>query len=162
VSSKRATVKNILPLGTWVITPYGAGEVTAASNQQATITGLFRNQRRDYLLGGGGHTWETERHVYGIAEARSLRQATEAQAREVLDAELAKQAEVEAAFHRREAERVERERLTAQRTRILKDIGRRLDLMDADALDRLERSLSDIAPVVDALCLQSPTPKGAP
>jgi len=155
VSSKRTTVKDVLPLGTWVITPYGAGEVTAASNQQATITGLFRNQRRDHFFGGGAYTWDTERHVYGIAEARSLRQATEAQAREVLDAERAKQAEVEAAFHRREAERVERERLTAQRTRIAREIGRRLETLDADALDRLERELSDLAPIKEALCLRS-------
>lgn len=155
MSSKRTTVKDVLPLGTWVITPYGAGEVTAASNQQATITGLFRNQRRDHFFGGGAYTWDTERHVYGIAEARSLRQATEAQAREVLDAERAKQAEVEAAFHRREAERVERERLTAQRTRILKEIGRRLETLDADGLGWLERALADVRPVVEALCSKS-------
>jgi hypothetical protein len=155
VSSKRTTVKDVLPLGTWVITPYGAGEVTAASNTQATVTGLFRNQRRDHLFGGGGYTWETERRVHSLGEARSLRQATEAQAREVLDAERAKQAEVEQAFHRREAERVERERLTAQRTRITREIGRRLETLDADALDRLERELSDLAPIKEALCLRS-------
>ena len=148
--SKRTTVKAILPVGTWVITPYGAGEVTAASNQQATITGLFRNPRRF-----GDPTWETERHVYGIAEARQVRQATEAQAREVLDAERAKQAEVEQAFRRREAECVERERLTAQRTRILKEIGRRLETLDADGLGWLERALADVRPVVEALCSKS-------
>lgn len=151
---KRATVKDLLPLGTWVITPYGAGEVTAASNSQATVTGLWRNQRRDTMFGGAAYTWLEEMHVYGIAEARSLRQATEAQAREVLDAERAKRAEAQAEIQRRRADRDELSRLSDQRARILEEIGRRLETLDADALDRLERSLSDIAPIKEALCLQ--------
>lgn len=146
--AKRATVKDILPLGTWVITPNGAGEVTAASNSQATVTGLFSVNLR---FGNAARTWDDTMTVHGLIEARSLRQATEAQAREVLDAERAKQAEALAEVERRRAEAEERQRQAAQRARILKEIGRRLEVLDADGLDRLERALSDIAPVLEAL-----------
>ena len=141
---KRTTVKDILPIGTWVITPNGAGEVTAVNNRQATVSGIFRAPRR---FGDVSLTWDDTLTIDGLAEARSIRPANEAQAKAAMDAERAAQAEAQAEVDRHLAVAAQ----AAQRRRLLSEIGRRLEALDADGLDRLERALSDIAPVLEVL-----------